>query len=299
MTLGQKIKKARCDANLTQKDLAERLNVTFQTVSKWENDTTEPDLATLRALAKLLECSLEYLISDQEDSPAPTPIEEEIPVPIIAPEPEPKVIATCKDCGKSICEGTTYHNVERKSESGVKEMVPVCNECFAAHEREMARRAEEIEASLAPKPKPAKKGFHRITDRGDKAPLIWGIVIGAIALVVSLVLFIVNYSSVGIGWTIGGPILIGYTVLATIYCIFSVSYIADVFSSVAGWSIRFPGLIFTWDLDGIMWLIGMKILFFILGALVGIATFTLALTLSAVLSIFSFIPLVIYNTHNS
>ena len=35
MTLGQKIKKFRNEKKLTQKDIAEQLNVSFQTVSKW------------------------------------------------------------------------------------------------------------------------------------------------------------------------------------------------------------------------------------------------------------------------
>ena len=35
MTLGQKLKKLRTDKGLTQKDLADQLHVTFQTVSKW------------------------------------------------------------------------------------------------------------------------------------------------------------------------------------------------------------------------------------------------------------------------
>jgi len=67
---------------------------------------------------------------------------------------------------------------------------------------------------------------------------------------------------------------------------------------VASWSIRFPGLIFTWDLEGFMWLIAMKILFFVLGILIGVGVFLLALSLSALLSFFSFIPILIYNkTH--
>lgn len=35
MTLGAKIKKLRNEKNLTQKDLADQVHVTFQTVSKW------------------------------------------------------------------------------------------------------------------------------------------------------------------------------------------------------------------------------------------------------------------------
>jgi hypothetical protein len=67
---------------------------------------------------------------------------------------------------------------------------------------------------------------------------------------------------------------------------------------VASWSVRFPGLIFTWDLDGIVWLIVMKIIFLVLGALIAIGAFLLAIGLSAFLSVFSFVPLLIYNkTH--
>ena len=53
MTLGQKIKKLRTDKGLTQKDLADQVFVTFQTVSKWEKDENEPDVSTLRLLAKV------------------------------------------------------------------------------------------------------------------------------------------------------------------------------------------------------------------------------------------------------
>ena len=54
MTFGQKIKKLRTESNLTQKDLADKMNVTFQTVSKWENDTNEPDITNIKELAKFL-----------------------------------------------------------------------------------------------------------------------------------------------------------------------------------------------------------------------------------------------------
>ena len=65
MTLGQKLKKLRSDKNLTQKDLADQLHVTFQTISKWENDENEPDISTLKELAKLYECSIDYLFINQ------------------------------------------------------------------------------------------------------------------------------------------------------------------------------------------------------------------------------------------
>ena len=297
MTLGQKLKKLRTEKGLTQKDLADQLHVTFQTVSKWESDTNEPDFSTLKELSKILDCSIEYLFSDEEE---PKVVVEE------KPEPEPIVVApvktkigTCRDCGKELFDGDLVHTVERKSAGGTKEMVTVCDECFKKHEDEINRRAQEVEDSLKPTQKKVGTGpFHKITDRNDSKPLIWSIIIGAIAFTITLISCIVNFSSIGIGWTIGGPILVGYFFLSTIYCIFTASFVSDVFMTVAGWSIRFPGLIFTWDLEGFMWLIAMKILFFVLGVLFGVFVFLLALSLSALLSFFSFVPLLIYNkTH--
>lgn len=290
MTLGQKIKQARMKANLTQKSLADTLNVTFQTISKWENGTTEPDLATIRALARALGCTFEYLVS--EDDGIPKPEEDGKSSSLLAT----KAIVKCRDCGRIIPDGELSHNIERRSPSGVKENVIICDRCFRAHEEEMERRAKEVEQSLLPESKTGP--FHKITDRNDKKPLIWSLVIGGIAMVLGLVLGLVNHQEIGIGWAIGGPIVIGYVITATIYCIFTASYVSDIFMTVAGWSINFPGLIFTWDLEGFVWLIVMKIFFFVLGILIGVAAFLLAVAISAAFSIFTFIPLLIYNkTH--
>lgn len=298
MTLGQKLKKLRTEKELTQKDLADQLHVTFQTVSKWESDTNEPDFSTIKKLSKILDCSIEYLFSDDQESKGTA--EEEIGKDsVVVPVSTKTKIGTCRDCGKELFDDDLIHTVERKSSGGMKEMVTICDECFKKHEDEINRRAKEIEDSMKPAPKKVGTGpFHKITDRDDRKPLIWSIVVGTIALIVTLIYCIINFSSVGIGWTIGSPILIGYSLMATIYCIFTASFVSDVFMSVAGWSIKFPGLIFTWDLDGFMWLIAMKILFFVLGVMFGVFVFLLALSLSALLSIFSFVPLLIYNkTH--
>lgn len=64
MTFGQKLKKARIEKKVTQRFLAEKMHVSYQTISKWENDINEPNLAAIRELSKLLGCSIEYLISD-------------------------------------------------------------------------------------------------------------------------------------------------------------------------------------------------------------------------------------------
>lgn len=56
------IKKFRKEKDMTQDVLAEKLCVTRQAVSNWENDKTQPDVDTLEKLAEVFEVSVEELI---------------------------------------------------------------------------------------------------------------------------------------------------------------------------------------------------------------------------------------------
>lgn len=64
--VGKNIKKAREEKGLTQDALAERLNVTRQAVSNWENEKTQPDIDTLHQIAGILEVDIERLIYGKE-----------------------------------------------------------------------------------------------------------------------------------------------------------------------------------------------------------------------------------------
>ena len=52
-TMGQIIKRLRKEHNLTQEELAEQLNISAPAVSKWENDTSMPDISQVVPLANL------------------------------------------------------------------------------------------------------------------------------------------------------------------------------------------------------------------------------------------------------
>ncbi len=62
MKTGEKIAKARKNINLTQDQLAELLEVTRQTISKWESDLAFPETAKISKLAKVLKVSCDYLL---------------------------------------------------------------------------------------------------------------------------------------------------------------------------------------------------------------------------------------------
>ena len=66
MTLGEKIAKARKENGLSQEVLAEKLCVSRSAVAKWETDKGIPDITNLKAISKLLNVSIDYLLDDGE-----------------------------------------------------------------------------------------------------------------------------------------------------------------------------------------------------------------------------------------
>lgn len=67
LTIGDNIRKLRREKDLTQEQLAERLGVSFQAVSRWENCTTYPDIELLPAIARFFETSVDKLIGVPEE----------------------------------------------------------------------------------------------------------------------------------------------------------------------------------------------------------------------------------------
>ena len=65
MTFGEKISKLRKEYNYTQEQLADILNVSRQTVSKWESDIAYPEMHKLIKIGELFECSMDYLLKEE------------------------------------------------------------------------------------------------------------------------------------------------------------------------------------------------------------------------------------------
>lgn len=67
MNLNQKITQLRNDNNWSQEELAEKLNVSRQSVSKWESGQAKPDLDKIIALSNIFDVSTDYLLKDDNE----------------------------------------------------------------------------------------------------------------------------------------------------------------------------------------------------------------------------------------
>ena len=65
MSLGERIQMLRKEKKMSQNDLAEKLDVSRQSVSKWETDTAKPELPKLILMAELFQVSLDELVSSE------------------------------------------------------------------------------------------------------------------------------------------------------------------------------------------------------------------------------------------
>lgn len=66
MKLNEKIKGYRKIFNLSQEQLAEKMGVSRQVITKWENDDGLPDIVNIKMLSKLMGISIDYLLDESK-----------------------------------------------------------------------------------------------------------------------------------------------------------------------------------------------------------------------------------------
>ncbi len=92
MNLGENIYKYRTQKNMSQGDLAEALEVSRQSVSKWENNSATPELDKLMKMAAIFEITLDELVTGEKrektESAEPAPVQTELPQVINENHPE-------------------------------------------------------------------------------------------------------------------------------------------------------------------------------------------------------------------
>ena len=275
MGVGSKIKELRTREGLTQKDLADKLNVTYQAVSRWENEETEPSFDTIRDMCNIFNCSTDELFGiERKDDEEKVKVVERV----IVQEQKP-VLAVCEECNKPMYDADEIQRVSymvrirngRSSHTEERKKV-LCKDC---NEKRLAQIQEAKE----------KKRQEKLAQL--KTRRIHSIVWPSIALALFVVLGIIDITkentSTGIFLIVIG--VLAYTTIATM--ILNNTFLTDLWEEIASWGfVRFPGIIFDFSLEGLGFLIVVKLLFVVIGFVIGLLAVILATAIAAVLSIF-------------
>ena len=85
MSFAKKMIELRKQNGLSQQDLADRLGVSRQAISRWETGAVQPLADSVKSLAQVFQVSTDYLLNDDLDTPTPTPTAQPAP-----PQEKPK-----------------------------------------------------------------------------------------------------------------------------------------------------------------------------------------------------------------
>lgn len=254
--IGENIKNYRIEKGMTQKELADKLFVTAQAVSRWENSEVEPSLNTIVLLAEIFNVTVDELCGKDKPVVEPTVINN-----FVYEEPIKQHLAVCEICNKPIYESNDIvrnHNARRS-------IKVCCKECYE----------KEKEALLTSRRNAGKSRF-------VKSFWISGI-IAVIYLIVSIIICVNNKNVSAIFVNLG----IAVSIFACISCIvLDNNFIGGMIVSIMEWGfVRMPGIIFELSLDGLLWLITVKLLLWILQIIISIIVGLFAIVLGCTLSI--------------
>lgn len=105
MILADKIIKLRKQQGWSQEDLAEKLNVSRQSVSKWESTVSIPDMDKILKLSKLFGVSTDYLLMDDKETPEYSEGDSECGTTKLSLQTINEFLALSKDAYKKIALG--------------------------------------------------------------------------------------------------------------------------------------------------------------------------------------------------
>ena len=277
--LNENIKKLRMASGYTQKELADMLHVTAQAVSRWESGDVEPSIGTISEMAKIFKVTTDELINGTAAIQAEAPLKEEQVKAVVEQEVEKEVekriaekeqkpvLAVCEQCNRPIYSGSEIVRVPHYTGRNNTTYSVICKDC------DTKNKNKAHAAAVAYGEEQRRKSF------------IWGGIAAAAALIVSLYLTISN--NVGTGGIVGAAVA-SVLLFPFISCLLlRNNFIGEMVMTVASWGfVKFPGLIFSLDLDGIIWLLTVKLAFWILGFMIAAAMAALAIALGLALSIF-------------
>ena len=291
-TIGAKIFALRKSRGITQADLGTHLNISYQAVSKWERDESIPDFETLSRIAQYFNVPITYFEKGYKESEAN---QATIEAALAAAQKSDgkKMIGVCKDCGKVVYEGEEGQTSPTLScKICVERNKRIAKEQLEENKRKLAeikRKQEELEK----KEKQRKEELARIEKYKKINSRNKGLIRGGVWSILLLILFI--FSLCGEWKDFGTAIVdIFITLILSAFVFTFVSQLywdgAVVSCCTAGAIIGTPGVIFTFDLDGFLFLIGIKLLFALLRLGIFLLTSAVCIFVGILISPFTFFP---------
>ena len=265
--ISKNIKNLRKEKGLTQKELADLLHVTSQAVSRWEKGDVEPSIDTISEMASIFEVTTDEIIGGPDKKPKPEVVTE-VKEKVVVEQGKP-VLTICENCKRPIYESEEIVTQTRHHGRSPSTTHYICTDCDKKIKEKQKQDAIDYGVSQR------NKSF------------IWGSIIAIIVLLSGIIYAVTQGADGGI---IALVIILPILTYTFVSCMFlKNNFIGDTFISIASWGfVKFPGLIFSFDLGGFAWLIGMKILFWILGFALGLAAVLLALVICIPLSAISY-----------
>lgn len=264
---GKIIAQLRREHNMTQAELGAKLNVTYQAVSKWENDQSQPDFATMAQIAELFHVPLTIFLGGEEKETA---------VAAAAAESAEPVLGYCTVCGNAV----------RQDNVAQQRPVLICKDCVEADARRKEEEARAAEQQKERQEQGRKLANKRTRNRG----LIWGGVIALVVMILVAVFYAIGGGTAGAG--IVAVLITGIFVYTFSSQMFWGGFIFET-CLFGGKIIGTPGIIFSFDLDGFIFLIVMKVIFALLKLFIFLITFVFFAIVSILLSPFTFVPALI------
>ena len=261
--ISDNIKNLRKEKGLTQKELADLLHVTSQAVSRWEKGDVEPSVDTISNMAKIFEVTTDEIIDGPDKKPKPEVITE-VKEKVVVEQGKP-VLTICENCKRPIYESEEIVTQTRHHGRSPSTTHYICTDCDKKIKAKQKKDAIDYGISQR------KKSY------------LWGTLISIAVLIIGIIVAVTQKFGGGlIALIIILPILT-YTFVSCMFL--KNNFIGDAFITIASWGfVKFPGLIFSFSPDGFAWLIGMKILFWVLGFALGLAAVLLALVICMPLS---------------
>ena len=186
-------------------------------------------------------------------------------------------VGYCKTCGIAVTEDNL----------GAKSPVILCKNCLQAEKtaEEKATQKKKLE-----KEREAflKKERLASNQRWIKRRFIWSTIVASLVAGLFLFFCVVGLiESFDLGFLAFS--LVGtYMIFSFISCLFYDCFVQELVFDWCSKSFQAPGLIFTFDLDGCLWLIGMKILFWAIGLVFGIVAGAIGIAIGLICAPFAF-----------